>query len=51
MERAELCVRDRTESIGPAGRAGGIKYMEGQRVALNRDEEIDQMWREGKLGF
>lgn len=31
------------ESIGPAGRARGIKYMEGQRVTLNRDEELGQM--------
>lgn len=29
MERVELCVRDRIESIGLVGRVGGIKYMEG----------------------
>lgn len=40
MEREELYVGEKIESVGPAGRGGGIKYMEGRRVRFNRDEEI-----------
>lgn len=36
MESDELCVEDKIESIGPPGKAWGIKYMEGQRARLNK---------------
>lgn len=43
MQGEELSVGEETEGVGPAGRAGGVKCMEGPRVRLNGDEEIGRM--------